>query len=408
MTKKFNPKVYQGKPRVFSSVAHGISRLWKWNGTEYVPPERGCVYYATRRRGGKRESGAFQTLPEARAWQGSEAESNSSVVSDGKTFREVVAEYKRRKYPTLAQGTRDQYDKLLRLYLWPLMDLDIAGLTSSAVDEWIDWLKSPNAGFLENPSRKDFKHELRLLNTILNYYCEYHDDVRFAHPIKRRHREDVVLDRRRQPSPKDLTESEFLKFRAKLVEGPRGKVLGMLATIQFYHALRINEAAGLYWEDIHLDLQDPMKSRLRVVRSVEWIRRKGYRATVKPGFKNSKSTNGIKEQPLTIETFKILYEARSSTGNTGLAFSDNDQPLEYRWIQHAYDTAFKKAGLPYRGTHVMRHGGTRKVYNDTRDMAVAAQLLGNTTQQSVQVYAKRHTDALNEYVRQRWIAAKAE
>ena len=50
----------------------------------------------------------------------------------------------------------------------------------------------------------------------------------------------------------------------------------------------------------------------------------------------------------------------------------------------------------------MRHGGCRKVYNLTGDLAVAKQILGNSSLKSVAVYAVRDTSALDEVAQKSW------
>ena len=75
----------------------------------------------------------------------------------------------------------------------------------------------------------------------------------------------------------------------------------------------------------------------------------------------------------------------------------------FRQIQNAYDRAFARANLPYSGTHVLRHGGTRNYFNKANgDLAIAQQILGNTSLDSTLVYAKRNTNALNLLARKEW------
>lgn len=77
-------------------------------------------------------------------------------------------------------------------------------------------------------------------------------------------------------------------------------------------------------------------------------------------------------------------------------------------IQDAYDDAFARAGRPYKGAHVLRHGGTRCVYNATGgDLGVAQQQLGNTDLESTLVYAQRDKRALRKLVRKEWDARLA-
>lgn len=66
---------------------------------------------------------------------------------------------------------------------------------------------------------------------------------------------------------------------------------------------------------------------------------------------------GLKEQPMFPETYEApiqLYRPEAS----GLIFGINGKPFPYRIIQCHYDRSFRRAELPYRGTHV---GGTAVV-----------------------------------------------
>ncbi|MEY3903432.1 MAG: hypothetical protein RL189_2738, partial [Pseudomonadota bacterium] len=52
MTRRFNHKMFNGKVRVYRSVAGtvGIQRLWVWDAekNEYTAPEKGKLYEARR------------------------------------------------------------------------------------------------------------------------------------------------------------------------------------------------------------------------------------------------------------------------------------------------------------------------------------------------------------------------
>ncbi|MEN9825063.1 MAG: hypothetical protein RI953_808 [Pseudomonadota bacterium] len=70
--------------------------------------------------------------------------------------------------------------------------------------------------------------------------------------------------------------------------------------------------------------------------------------------------------------------------------------------------AFRRVGLPYSGTHVLRHGGCRRVYNATKDLAVAQMLLGNADMDSTLVYAKRDKSAVHDFAKLSWVHDRAE
>ncbi len=417
--KKLNFKAYQGKDRIYGAVAgaSGIYRVYVWDEAkqEYRPPERGKGFFATRyeRDEANRKKRRFcycETLGDARAWQGRldpEPESDGEELfakpgSQGPRFADVVAEWRQRKYPTYARGTRFQYDKLMRLAFGSLMDLPVRTITPRVVDEWLAKLKAGLGITWQSKTRKSFEKELVCLGVILRYYESYNDDAEFRFPIKKRHREDAQLRRVAKKPSKDLPPADFQRFLTELATGKHGATMVVLATVQYHQALRISEAAALHWEDVQLVWTSPNESRVRIVRHVEWGRSAGIAAEITPGFKNSGPLGGEKEQPLFPETFGAL-RSRYYIGAKGLVFHDGTGTVfSYQAIQRAYNRAFKRAGLPYSATHVMRHGGCRRVFNETKDIGVAAQILGNISLATVEVYAKRYKTALTELSQTHW------
>jgi integrase len=158
--------------------------------------------------------------------------------------------------------------------------------------------------------------------------------------------------------------------------------------------------SALHWEDITIDPVTPEKSRLRVSKSLKWCRRAGAKPALENGFKNSGSSK-LKEQPMFPKTHEALMSI--FCGNSkGPIFLNNGNFFTYRQLQYAYETAFASAGLTQRGTHVMRHGGCRNIFNKVPDVTVAQQLLGNSSLQTTMVYAKRRASALTEVANAEW------
>jgi len=430
MTTKFNPKKFQNKTRVYAPVpgAQLLSRVYEWDSgrQEYRCAARGMKYLARRREpvDGKRvlKAKAFATLEEARGWQARTGEAQSASVLEAPTpapaplattavessassppFRAVVEEWKRRSVLKLSKSTQAVYERYLRLHFQSLMDLPIHQFTPRLVDSWLDERKAALGTTNQSRQRSSFEHELVLLGTVLRYYIEYYEDPSFRYPIKKRHREaGVVTKETGSGKPKDLTRDEFMRFRDELLNGPHPLMMASLATVQYFQALRISEAAAIHWEDVILDWKKPQVSRLRICRHVVYLRGRGSKAYVEAGFKNASKEDPVKEQPLfpdSFDAFKTLFHI----GGAGLVFNGpNGGFFTYREIQHAFDHAFARAGLPYRGTHVLRHGGTRNVYNETGDLAVAQQLLGNSDLQTTLVYAKREKSALTKVATAHW------
>lgn len=261
---------------------------------------------------------------------------------------------------------------------------------------------------MKSHRRITFKHEVGVLSAVLHYYEDYHPDPIFRFPIKRRHWHDAKTDRKSVPKPKDLTEDEFIQFRNELAKGRYGKVLASLATLQYFEALRISEAAGIFYEDVRLNRLNPARSRLFIQRSVHYPRVKGQVCYVRIGFKNSKQfPDGVKELPMFPQTFEALAPLISGT-ERGLIFQIDGKPVEYRTIQYFYDKAFRNAGLPYTSTHVLRHGWTREIYNRNPDLDTAKQLLGDTSDDAARVYARRRAGAITGVADRMWNQKAAE
>ena len=419
MTKKFNPKQYRGD-RVYTPAPNSprVSKLWIWDSEKdcYEPPLTGGVFYARRYDANrKREYRLFSTIDEARHWQssrstlGEEAEiAKPQSPTSGPNFGKIVAEWRKRLFPSISESTQVAYDKIIKLYLGSLLGLGILEITSRRVDLWLDELKDPQSKTMQSKRRQSFRHELSVLSTVFRYYEDYYDDdLDFQYPIRKRHKDSVHLNRPYTPRHKDLKEDQFLKFREELKNGPYGILIAALATLQFYQALRISEAAGLFLEDAGFDFKFPHRSRITIVRAICWPRKKGVPSFIKGGFKNSIANDGVKEQPMFPETYEALIPFYQD-GGRGLIFQVDGKHLEYRTIQHAYDTAFKRAGLPFSGTHVLRHGGCRKLLNETGDMTIAKQHLGNTDMATVQVYAQREASALTKVAQGKWEQKLAE
>jgi site-specific recombinase XerD len=121
--------------------------------------------------------------------------------------------------------------------------------------------------------------------------------------------------------------------------------------------------------------------------------------------KNKKSrilVEGKKIQRLMPEVFEALKNYWSPK-KSGLMFPNEDGGiLKYKTIQNMYNSAFKKASLPYTSTHVVRHGGTREVLNLTGDITLSQQHLGNASISATMVYAQRDRKAFDEYTKTLW------
>lgn len=82
-----------------------------------------------------------------------------------------------------------------------------------------------------------------------------------------------------------------------------------MASVQYYQALRISEAAGLFFEDVKLNFQSPADSSIRVCRHVLFPRMKNAVPEVAQGFKNaSGGDRSVKELYLYPQAFEALKQ----------------------------------------------------------------------------------------------------
>lgn len=423
--KKFNPKVFQDKDRVYPPVAGApnIRRIYIWDEArkEYRPPSRGKIYVARRYEidaGGKKKrmSGYFESLEDARNWQSfidssacqSQPNASSPMLKSCPTFQQIMLEWRVRKFPTLRKATRIQYQALSDRHFQMLSDFPINAITSKDIDAWLADRKANLGDHPQAKRRLSFDRELMILSLILEYYGEYYEeDTSFRLPVKKRHWRDSKLNVPRISKKKDVKEEEFQLFRVELEKLKEGSILKHLATTQFYQALRISEVAAMKWKHVFFNREVPHLSRIQIDQHVVYGVEKGEAPTVEPGFKNSDSLSGIKELPMFPQTFKTLsalYGDGVQKGPEDYVFpNEHGDFFRYHTVRNRYNRAFKLAGFKYTATHVMRHGWTNEIFNATGgDYGIAGQLLGDVSDKAIKTYAKRAKTALTNLAHEMW------
>lgn len=309
----------------------------------------------------------------------------------------------------LSTNTKIRYITVQKCFEY-FRSFNISEIKSQDIDLWLEMLihqsEEKNRG-----KRKSFTYELNILKSVFRFFNE-RCESNILNPIRKRHYQRASMPKKVVPiKSKNLTKDQFDNFMANLAQLKYGKIYLHLAVVHFFHALRISEVTAIYWEDLHLDDHDPEKSFLRIQRSHKWIAKQG--TIIDLGFKNSKA-HDLKEKilPLFPETYRRLKKLRAEAIKNniplkGLIFHQgNGQPFTYRMIQHAYDMAFKKAGLQYTGTHILRHGGCRHLYRKTRSLETAQQLLGNVNIRNTIIYTEVKGEALSEAILKEWTGKK--
>ena len=345
MKNKFNPKIFNGKPRLEKSIlgSQNISKIWIWNPQKNEYEAGNNCYIARRKRNANGlkvvQKKAFASLQDARAWQNCSLPDDKEDITlekaDSPLFAKVVDDYTKNRMNLHKVSTQNLYNRFLSgVNFKYFKDFRIQEISPQVIDSWISYLKS----LPTRESRLSFKMDLSLLKSILNYYAERDDS--YILPFKKRHKKDIVLKPALGVKTKDITEEQFLKFRAQLLLGKLGLTMYTLATVQFCHALRISEAAAIFMEDVFFNV-DPRKSRLKITKSVRYDSNK--KGVIQYSFKNATSNMGSKESPLLPNSYYALkkFFEKYPDRMGPLFIQENGELLTYRQIQHAYQKAFK-------------------------------------------------------------------
>jgi integrase len=205
-----------------------------------------------------------------------------------------------------------------------------------------------------------------------------------------------MLKIREAPSiRKDLSVDEFKNFIVKLSDilaGTQWEVVYYIALMQYAIYGRIQEAAALHYEDFDFE-----RGKIYVRRKVQWARVKGEVDRIVNGAK----ANRGKEIPMNEFAKTVFREWVMKSGvRSGLLFRYDNQIVTYRQIAHRYDQALKAAGLPFKGTHLLRHASLSEHYDTCRDILATAKVAGHSDLRATERYAKARDERVAETQRQ--------
>ncbi len=382
---QFNPKNYQGKDRIMSKVQIGISKCWKWD-SEFN--EYRFLYYEARKKGTfkKEIKSTFQDLKEAKDWLYNSDQDNKQI-DNSPLFQEVVEKWFKNYLSSKRYGTKNYYVSKLK-YFQPLNQMQIESIRPKHLDSWVEWLKSLET----KDSRTSFLKELKFIRIIFLFYKDISENA-YDVPIRKYHYKNVVV-KEAPLKQKVLLEPDFIKFRDYLDLKPQTKIYAALATVQYYHCLRISEATAIFKEDLKFD-DKAANNSISIQRKIEWPRKKGDQIQVDDFFKNSRSIG--------IKSFMLHPAARSyllpyyNSSEGGPLFQIAGKILSYRNIQFNFNKAFKAVGLAFTSTHCLRTGSATEYFNKHGSAALVQSQLGVTSMKTAQVYAKPIRRELDAY-----------
>lgn len=312
-------------------------------------------YQALKKIRGKQYAETFETIRQALHWRNTFNGDRSSVeiAKTTSTLGHVWERMKTLHFPSLELSTRRIWERRWEP-LSELADHHMEEITSTVINRWIERKKKHYtseeyiARGRGHAGRCNLYNELNLFTTIFNWYKaedEFEGESRdLFTPIRPRHKKMAFIrEPTVKPEQKKITVEAAFKFFSALPE-----LYADLAMTQFFVAGRIGETAGIQISNIYLD-----EDYMMIKDSVSWCNTSKMFEYLKPYPKN-KEPRRVHLHPLLIEIIQRRLKARKKGCN--FLFHVDGRPLNYCTIQVNYRMAQMKTGIPYRGTHCLRHG----------------------------------------------------
>lgn len=402
----FDPNYFRGKKTIYVKVPKfsGICHIWDWcsKNKKYFKREVGKKYYVYKwiDVGGLKKQRAenFETFENALAWQRSGEHKPEQV---GLLFKDILEKFWVHIGSKIRVTTLETY-RVNAKHLAFFNNMEVRKIGPKTIDFWLNEIKKPNFLQAQHRSRLTYRHEVSLLRVILAYYSDYIDDS-YQMPVKKRHREDAIINRDRYQEAKNKRKSKYFSASDcealisflwdQAVKNPENLVYYSLARFQLLAGTRVGETCALSWEDVDL-----VGGRATVSKTVHWLRQKGAVSYISPLTK----TGEPRLVPIVEPLKQALANYQAFTGRTkGLVFShDGKEILKYREVQHHYDWAMRSLGLPYTGSHILRHTFATSFLEVTNNPSALKKILGHSNMEQTEQYAKVTNAMTNEAVRE--------
>lgn len=312
-------------------------------------------FQALKKIKGKQFAETFETIRQAQNWRNTfNGEKKSvEVAKTTATLGAVWAKMKELHFPSLELSTRRIWERRWEP-LSDLADLHMEEISSTVINKWIERKKKfyvseeYKARGRGCAGRCNLYNELNLFTTIFNWYKEEDsfeaESKDLFTPIRLRHRKMAFI---REPSVKPEQKKIPVEAAFKLFSA-LPELYADLAMVQFYCAGRIGETAGIQISNIYLE-----EEYLMIKDSISWCNTSKMFEYLKPYPKN-KEPRRVFLHPSLREI--IVRRLRARKKGCNFLFHVEGKPLNYCTIQSNYRDAQKRTGIPYRGTHCLRHG----------------------------------------------------
>jgi integrase len=165
-----------------------------------------------------------------------------------------------------------------------------------------------------------------------------------------------------------FTEPEIVRLAHHIVDEPDLTGLGILLALN--SGLRLGELCALRWSDIDLHA-----GFLRVEREVQRLYEKGCtKLIVQP----PKSESSLRRIPLPADILSLLAAHKPKTAGSVCLLTGTAAPLEPRTMQNRYRALLKRAGVPYRNFHALRHTYATRCIEQNVDVKSVSEMLGHS------------------------------
>ena len=309
----------------------------------------------------KRVSGTENTKTEAEAALSrvsTDAARGQLAVSEKTTLEEYLRAWHEAKKPTQAATYARSHESMMNTHIVPgLGKRRLSSITPRDLDIFYAGLTSKRR---YGKARKQVEQKplgdsmKRLIHNMLHQM--FAEAVKHGTLIK--NPADVVRPRytreaAQDSTPKAWTEEEAGRFYQVARQDPRGVVFCFAMAV----GMRIGEVLGLRWENVHLE---ETFARIQIAESLVSVNGKRLRTTPKTArARRSFKVTGdaleiLREQPARVRLFQ---EAQPEKFRPSDAVFTNDRggPILPDTIYGPMRRLCARAGVPYKGTHVLRH-----------------------------------------------------
>lgn len=259
-------------------------------------------------------------------------------------FQEVWRLYLEMHLVTKELHTQQTNERVARNFYGPPFPVKMCEINRSTISHLIDKKKKETKA---NPhmlaQRYNFNNELKKLSTLFNWYKKSFDPS-YENPICDLHKSQGFM-RHKKVQKKKMTAKEVNRF-LEVIKGLRnGQFWSDFAEAQLYMSARVSEVGGLQWESIDLE-----EGTIEIRHVAVYIKKRFH--SLKDHTKNGESRTVTMNGRLR-EIFKRRFAERDE--NSEFVFQLNGLPPSMQRIDAQYNKAFKRAKLPYSGTHCLRH-----------------------------------------------------